>query len=228
MARRTTLLPVSVSLRQLRVSVEETGMAAHTFHFKIRGRENWGTVGRYIDQIGEARARGLDVTANQYPYPALYHGWSAFFPLWAREGEPGAFAERLHDPEVWQRIRNDSTYQVLVRRARLVGGDRPGKLLQSRAHALREHDGGRDRQGEGRRRSGHDVHRAHGRGRRIDWRDLLRHVGGGRARGHAGPMGPQWPPTARRSTSTHLACPTLGTMGPTPGSSGTKSGRRAC
>ena len=87
-------------------------MAAHTFHFKIRGRENWGTVGRYIDQIGEARARGLDVTANQYPYPALYHGWSAFFPLWAREGEPGAFAERLHDPEVWQRIRNDSTYQV--------------------------------------------------------------------------------------------------------------------
>ncbi len=40
----------------------------------------------------------------------MYHGWSAFFPLWAREGERGAFGERLRDPEVRRRIRSDSTY----------------------------------------------------------------------------------------------------------------------
>ena len=135
---------------------EETGMAAHTFHFKIRGRENWGTVGRYIDQIEEVRARGLDITANQYPYPAMYHGWGAFFPLWAREGEPGAFARAPPGPGGTAANPQRLDLPGLVRRARLVGGDRPGQLLQSRAHPLREHDDGRDRQGEGRRRSGHE------------------------------------------------------------------------
>ena len=55
----------------------------------------WGTIGQYITQIEEARARGLNITANQYPYTAMFHGWSAFFPLWIREGGPAKFAERL-------------------------------------------------------------------------------------------------------------------------------------
>ncbi|MEZ5420468.1 MAG: hypothetical protein R2708_24430 [Vicinamibacterales bacterium] len=51
----------------------------HIFHFKIRGLPLWGTIGKYITQIESARSRGLDVTANQYPYTAMFHGWSAFF-----------------------------------------------------------------------------------------------------------------------------------------------------
>ncbi|MDX1646725.1 MAG: amidohydrolase family protein, partial [Longimicrobiales bacterium] len=67
---------------------EEADIPVHLFHFKIRARDNWGTIGRSIEQIEEARARGLDVTANQYPYTAMFHGWSAFFPRWVREGGP--------------------------------------------------------------------------------------------------------------------------------------------
>ena len=48
--------------------------------------------------IRRRAARGLDVTANEYPYTAMNHGWSAFLPLWAREGGPAKFAERLKDP----------------------------------------------------------------------------------------------------------------------------------
>ena len=44
-------------------------MAAHTFHFKIRGRENWGTVGRYIDQIEEARALACPTLGTMGPTP---------------------------------------------------------------------------------------------------------------------------------------------------------------
>ncbi|MGH9387677.1 MAG: N-acyl-D-amino-acid deacylase family protein [Vicinamibacterales bacterium] len=81
---------------------EEAKLPVHIFHFKIRGKENEGTIGRYIKQIEDARARGLDITANQYPYTAMFHGWSAFFPLWIREGGPQKFAERLKDPACWR------------------------------------------------------------------------------------------------------------------------------
>ena len=89
---------------------DEAQIPAHILHFKIRSRDNWGSIGPYIEQIEEARARGLDVTANQYPYTAMFHGWSAFFPVWAREGGPGAFEERLQDPAERERIKTDPDF----------------------------------------------------------------------------------------------------------------------
>jgi len=89
---------------------EEAKLPVHIFHLKIRARENWGTVGRYLKAIEDARARGLDITANQYPYTAMNHGWSAFFPVWAREGGPQKFAERLKDPAVRERIKQDKDF----------------------------------------------------------------------------------------------------------------------
>jgi len=89
---------------------EEARIPVHLFHFKIRGRDNWGTIGRFIEQVEEARARGLDITANQYPYTAMFHGWSAFFPLWVREGGSDRFAERLRDPSLRERIKSDPDF----------------------------------------------------------------------------------------------------------------------
>ena len=89
---------------------EEVGIPVHLFHFKIRARNNWGTIDRSIDQIARARARGLDITANQYPYTAMFHGWSSFFPLWVREGGPDAFARRLRDESLRERIKNDPDF----------------------------------------------------------------------------------------------------------------------
>ncbi|MBI4474674.1 MAG: amidohydrolase family protein [Acidobacteria bacterium] len=89
---------------------EDAKLPVHMFHFKVRARDNWGTMKRFIDQVEAARTRGLDVTANQYPYTAMFHGWSAFFPLWAREGGPDKFAERLKDPAVRERIKKDPEF----------------------------------------------------------------------------------------------------------------------
>jgi N-acyl-D-amino-acid deacylase len=89
---------------------EEARLPVHLFHFKIRARDNWGTIDRSIAQIEEARARGLDITANQYPYTAMFHGWSAFFPLWVREGGGDRFAERLRDESLRERIKSDPDF----------------------------------------------------------------------------------------------------------------------
>jgi N-acyl-D-amino-acid deacylase len=88
----------------------EANIPAHIFHFKIRAEENWGTIGNYIAQIEEARAEGLDITANQYPYTAMFHGWGTFFPLWMRQG--GRFAERLKDPANRQKIKDDPDFKT--------------------------------------------------------------------------------------------------------------------
>ncbi|HUE87820.1 MAG TPA: D-aminoacylase [Vicinamibacterales bacterium] len=89
---------------------EEAKIPVHIFHFKVRARENWGTIGRFIGQLETARARGLDITANQYPYTAMFHGWSAFFPLWMREGGPDRFAERLRDRSLRTRLKSDPDF----------------------------------------------------------------------------------------------------------------------
>ena len=89
---------------------EEIGIPVHLFHFKIRARNNWGTIDRNIDQIAQARAGGLDITANQYPYTAMFHGWSSFFPLWVREDGPDAFARRLRDDSLRERIKSDPDF----------------------------------------------------------------------------------------------------------------------
>jgi len=94
---------------------DEAKLPVHIFHLKIRARDNWGTVGKYVQMIEQARARGLDVTANQYPYTAMNHGWSAFFPVWAREGGPAKFAERLKDPAVRERIKKDKDFNTWAR-----------------------------------------------------------------------------------------------------------------
>ncbi len=94
---------------------EEARIPVHIFHLKIRATDNWGTVGRYVKMIEEARSRGLDITANQYPYTAMNHGWSAFFPVWAREGGPAKFAERLKDPVVREKIKKDKDFITWVK-----------------------------------------------------------------------------------------------------------------
>ncbi|MGH9160666.1 MAG: N-acyl-D-amino-acid deacylase family protein, partial [Vicinamibacteraceae bacterium] len=97
----------------LRVA-EEVKMPVHIFHLKIRGEDLWPRLRSNVARIQAARDRGLDVTANQYPYTAMQHGWSACFPLWMREGGPARFAERLKqaatDTALREKVKNDPEF----------------------------------------------------------------------------------------------------------------------
>ena len=96
----TLLAAISEAIRIGR----DSGAAVQISHFKVAGRKNWDTVERALALIDEARAEGLDVTSDLYPYLAGSTGLSALLPQWAHEGGKEAILERLADPEVRARM----------------------------------------------------------------------------------------------------------------------------
>ncbi|MEM9406398.1 MAG: D-aminoacylase [Acidobacteriota bacterium] len=74
-------------------------------HIKALGPPVWGKSRDVVALIDEARARGLEVFADQYPYLASATGLrAALVPRWAQEGGRSAFLERLDEPKERQRI----------------------------------------------------------------------------------------------------------------------------
>lgn len=73
-------------------------------HLKAAGRLHWGKVGEAIALIEAARADGLDVTADAYPYTASSTTLRTLLPDWALEGGIEAMLKRLADPETRARI----------------------------------------------------------------------------------------------------------------------------
>ena len=86
---------------------EKGGVPVDVFHIKVAGRPNWGNMPRALEIIESARARGLDVTANQYPYIAGAHPFLPLLPTWALEGGVEKTMERLRDPELRRRMKRD-------------------------------------------------------------------------------------------------------------------------
>lgn len=86
--------------RRARIPVE-------IWHLKTAYRKNWGRMPQVLARIRAARARGLDVTADVYPYTAASTGLAACLPPWAIEGGVEKMLSRLRDREVRQRIRAD-------------------------------------------------------------------------------------------------------------------------
>ena len=76
-------------------------------HVKAAGRPNWGKVADALALIDEARAEGLDVTADVYPYTASSTTLRTLLPEWALEGGIDAMLKRLSDPDDRARIRRD-------------------------------------------------------------------------------------------------------------------------
>jgi len=83
---------------------EEAGLPVNISHFKVLAKSFWGVCPRLIELVEEARARGVDVTADQYPYSASGTGPGAWIPKWANEGGMEDLARRLDDPELAPKI----------------------------------------------------------------------------------------------------------------------------
>jgi N-acyl-D-amino-acid deacylase len=93
---------------------EVTGIPVHIYHLKIRGRKLWGHAGPAIELIEDARRRGLEITANQYPYTAMQHPWAALFPEWAKNGPPGTIIKVLSDPANREKLKKDPQFLQYV------------------------------------------------------------------------------------------------------------------
>ncbi len=86
-------------------------------HIKTLGPRVWGFSGEIIKRINAARAAGVELFADQYPYEASSTGLAAaLVPAWAQEGGTGALKGRLANPETLGRVRTEMI-ENLARRA---------------------------------------------------------------------------------------------------------------
>lgn len=80
----------------------------HIAHIKALGTDVHGSAGRIIERIEQARADGIEVTADQYPWLASGTGLdAALLPRWAQDGGRAAMLARLEDPATTARIREE-------------------------------------------------------------------------------------------------------------------------
>ena len=86
---------------------ERAGMWVQIHHLKASGKANWGKIPAAVATIEAARARGVDVTADQYPYRASGTGLDAIIPSWAHAGGTDSLIARLQDPATRARIATD-------------------------------------------------------------------------------------------------------------------------
>jgi len=101
---RTESTGIYEALDELFRIARETGIRAHISHIKVTGKSMWGQAPKVLGAIERARAEGLDITQDQYAYPASSTGISRLIPESAREGDSRKFAERLADPQQKKQI----------------------------------------------------------------------------------------------------------------------------
>ena len=93
---------------------EETGIPVHIYHIKVRGKNNFGKVKEVMQKIEAARARGLDITANQYPYTAMEHPWARLFPTWVQDMPRKDAIAKLKDRAFRDKIKADKEFAEYV------------------------------------------------------------------------------------------------------------------
>ncbi len=95
------------ALDELIQIARDAPIPAEIYHFKAAGQPNWNKVDAAIKKIEAARADGLRVTANMYPYTAAATGLDAAMPPWVQEGGNKAWAQRLRDPAIRARVKQE-------------------------------------------------------------------------------------------------------------------------
>src|SRR5688500_5634055 len=105
--QRSESSQIVTSLDEVFAVAERANIPAEVWHLKTAYRANWGRMPDVLKRFEAARARGLDVTANMYPYDRASNGLDACLPLWVREGGLEPMLQRLQDPSLRDRIKRD-------------------------------------------------------------------------------------------------------------------------
>lgn len=109
------------SVRETIAIGEGGGLPTQISHAKVVGAANFAKSKEMLELVDAARARGVDVTLDQYPYTASATSVSsALLPAWALEGTRAQQLARLKDPAQRARIKNDSIAMIRDERG---GGD---------------------------------------------------------------------------------------------------------
>ena len=130
------------SIDELLTIAREAGIRSEIYHLKAAGEANWDKLDTAISKIEAARTQGLEITADMYNYTAGSTGLDAAMPPWVQEGGYDAWAERLQDPAIRERMRYEITtttneWENLM----LAAGSEGTLLVEFKNPALREYTG---------------------------------------------------------------------------------------
>ncbi len=96
---------LTASIREVIDIAKESGVSLHISHLKAAGKNNWNDkIYAAIQMIDEARAQGLDVTCDVYPYTAGSTTLTTLMPPWSLEGGITHTLERIKDSTMRQKI----------------------------------------------------------------------------------------------------------------------------
>lgn len=107
----------------------EANIPVQMTHHKVIGAENWGASETSLRLVDEARAEGIDITIDQYPYTASQTGITALIPQWAQEGGRDMMLERINGAETRPAVKAAVIDKILFDR----GGGHPKNVFISRS-----------------------------------------------------------------------------------------------
>lgn len=81
-------------------------MPVEIYHLKAAGKKNWWKMAAAIERINQARADGMDITADVYTYTAAGTGLSSVLPPWAQADDQ--FYENVRDPKMRAKIKAEA------------------------------------------------------------------------------------------------------------------------
>lgn len=122
---RSEGLDIFPSVKQVIEVAERAGVPLDIIHIKIADEKLWGKMNEVVGLIDAARARGVNVQANVYPYTRGNNNLASIIPPWAHEGGAAAMIQRLKDPESRTRLKRDITKGIdgWYNHYTAVGGD---------------------------------------------------------------------------------------------------------
>jgi N-acyl-D-amino-acid deacylase len=107
----------------------EAQIRAEIYHLKSSGQANWPLFDQAVEMVENARAEGLQITADVYPYPAGSTGLNAAIPPWVQEGGFAASVERMKDPALRKRIADEMAENSNEWENMYLGAGTPDNIL---------------------------------------------------------------------------------------------------
>jgi dihydroorotase/N-acyl-D-amino-acid deacylase len=131
------------SIDEVLAIAERAAVPTEIWHLKTAYKANWGKMTEVLRRLEAARARGLRVSANIYPYDRASNGLDACLPVWVREGGTDAMLKRLQDPETRARVKRDMDDPDAPFENQWFGSGGPAGVMLSSVldPALRQYEG---------------------------------------------------------------------------------------
>jgi N-acyl-D-amino-acid deacylase len=127
--QRSEANTIDASLNEVFEIALKAQIPVEIWHLKTAYKKNWGRMPHVLTRIKEARNRGLDITADIYPYIAGSTPLSACLPPWALEGGTEQMLSRLRDPLTRQRLKKEISQDHQDWENIYLGSGGPGGVL---------------------------------------------------------------------------------------------------